>query len=171
TICAHEEGARVGVYEKADLVGGTSAWSGGQIWIPNNPHELALGKTDSREEAMIYLMSLSHGMIDEAMAAAYVDNGPEMVRFLEDRTPVTFYSIPDFPDYHPEFPGGKPQGGRTLECPPYPYGELGDWKERVQMGPYWPDVHITVGETTLGQPVSRGVDPEIKARRVANDER
>jgi len=42
-----------------------------------------------------------------------------MIDFLAKRTPVHFYSVPDFPDYHPEFPGGKPQGGRTLECPPF----------------------------------------------------
>jgi 3-oxosteroid 1-dehydrogenase len=170
-IAAHEGGARVGVFEKAETVGGTSAWSGGQIWIPNNPHEIAAGKKDSRDEALTYLMSLSHGMIDERMAAAYIDTGPEMVRFLEERTPVEFYTIPDFPDYHPEFPGGKPQGGRTLECPPFPYGELGAWKDRVGTSPYYPDFTITIGETTLGQSVPTPASPEVKAQRRKNDER
>jgi 3-oxosteroid 1-dehydrogenase len=170
-IVAHEAGARVAVFEKAETVGGTSAWSGGQIWIPNNPHQLALGKSDSREEALTYLMSLSHGMIDEKMAAAYVDTGPEMIRFLEERTPVHFYSVPDFPDYHPEFPGGKPKGGRTLECPPFPYGELGAWRDRVGPSPYYPDYTITIMETTLGQSVPTPAPPEVKARRKANDER
>src|SRR5882757_5084410 len=170
-LTAGEGGARVGVFEKAETVGGTSAWSGGQIWIPNNPHELALGKPDSREEALTYLMSLSHGMIDERMAAAYIDTGPEMIRFLEERTPVKFYPVPDFPDYHPEFPGGKPQGGRTLECPPFPYGELGEWCDRVGTSPYYPDFTITIGETTLGQSVPKPASPEVKAHRKAHDER
>jgi succinate dehydrogenase/fumarate reductase flavoprotein subunit len=170
-VTASEGGARVGVLEKAETVGGTSAWSGGQIWIPNNPHELALGKQDSREEALTYLMSLSHGMIDRRMAEAYIDTGPEMIRFLEKRTPVRFYSVPDFPDYHPEFPGGKTQGGRTLECPPFPYGELGEWRDRVGTSPYYPDFTITIGETTLGQSVPKPASPEVKARRRANDER
>jgi 3-oxosteroid 1-dehydrogenase len=170
-VAAHDGGARVGIFEKADTVGGTSAWSGGQIWIPNNPHQIAAGKKDSRAEALTYLMSLSHGMIDERMAAAYIDTGPEMIRYLEERTPVRFYTIPDFPDYHPEFPGGKPGGGRTLECPPYPYGELGVWRDRVGTSPYYPDFTITIGETTLGQSVPKPASPEVKARRVANDER
>ncbi len=170
-LTAGESGARVGVFEKADTVGGTSAWSGGQIWIPNNPHELGIGKQDSREEALTYLMSLSHGMIDERMAAAYIDTGPQMVRFLEERTPVRFYPVPDFPDYHPEFPGGKPEGGRTLECPPFPYGELGEWQDRVGTSPYYPDFTITISETTLGQSVPKPASPEVKARRKANDER
>jgi len=61
-ITAHDSGASVAVYEKAQTVGGTSAWSGGQIWIPINPHQLALGKPDSRDDALTYLNALSHGM-------------------------------------------------------------------------------------------------------------
>jgi 3-oxosteroid 1-dehydrogenase len=170
-IAAHEGGARTALFEKADTVGGTSAWSGGQLWIPINPHQLALGKSDSREEALTYLRALSHGMIDPDMAATYVDTGPEMIRFLEARTPVKFVSVPDFPDYHPEFPGGKPMGGRTLECPTFPYGELGAWKDRVGVSPYYPDFTMTIGETTLGQPIPQPASPEVKALRKANDER
>ena len=170
-IAAHDHGARVAVFEKAATVGGTSAWSGGQLWIPNNPHQQALGKRDSRDEAMTYLMALSHGTIDAGLAAAFIDTGPEMIDWLEAHTPVSFYSIPDFPDYHPEFPGGKPQGGRTLECHLYPYAELGAWRDRVGTSPYYPDFTITIGETTLGQPVPQEVPAAEKARRRANDER
>jgi predicted oxidoreductase len=84
---------------------------------------------------------------------------------------VQFYSVPDFPDYHPEFPGGKPEGGRTLECPPFPYGELGSWRDRVGTSPYYPDFTITISETTLGRPVPAPASPEVKAHRKANDER
>jgi 3-oxosteroid 1-dehydrogenase len=52
---------RAGLFEKADTVGGTSAWSGGTVWLPNNRHEAELGFSDSREEVLTYLMSLSHG--------------------------------------------------------------------------------------------------------------
>jgi 3-oxosteroid 1-dehydrogenase len=170
-IAAHEGGASVGLFEKAETVGGTSAWSGGQIWIPNNPHELACGKQDSRAKALTYLMSLSHGMIDQKMAEAFIDTGPEMIRFLEERTPVIFYTIPEFPDYHPEFPGGMPEGGRTLECPTFPYGELGEWRDKVGTSPYYPDYTFTIGETTLGKSVPTPASPEVKAQRKANDER
>ena len=81
-ITAHEEGARVGVFEKADLVGGTSAWSGGQVWIPNNRQMAALGKADSRDDAITYLMSMSNGLIDLGLATTFVETGPEMVGFL-----------------------------------------------------------------------------------------
>ncbi len=94
-----------------------------------------------------------------------------MIAFLEARTPVRFYTVPDFPDYHPEFPGGKPEGGRTLECPPFPYGELGAWRDRVGVSPYYPDLTMTIGETTLGRSVPEPASPEVKAHRIANDER
>ncbi|AUW58922.1 oxidoreductase [Sphingobium sp. SCG-1] len=169
-ITAHEGGARVAIFEKADKVGGTSAWSGGQIWIPNHNRQ-APDRSDSREEALTYLAALSHGMIDPAMAETYVDTGPLMVDFLEERTPAKFYAIPYLPDYHSEFPGAKREGGRTLECPPFSYQELGAWAERVQRSPYYPDATMTVGETTLGQPVPAPASPEVKARRRERDER
>src|SRR6516165_8681677 len=81
-LTAAEEGAAVAVFEKAELVGGTTAWSGGHVWIPDNPHMAEVGATDSRQDALTYIMSLSHGMIDERLAEAYVDAGPAMVRYL-----------------------------------------------------------------------------------------
>jgi len=170
-ITAHEEGARVGVFEKADLVGGTSAWSGGQVWIPNNLQMAALGKADSRDEAITYLMSMSNGLIDLALATTFVETGPEMVAFMTERTPIEFQCVPDFPDYHPEQPGGKPGGGRTLECPTFPFGELGKWRDRITISPYWPDYHVTVGETTLCQAIPQDLPDEEKRRRRDNDER
>ena len=60
-IAAAEGGARVAIVEKADQVGGTSAWSGGHVWIPDNPHMSAVGATDSPTQALTYIMSLSRG--------------------------------------------------------------------------------------------------------------
>src|SRR5215211_7947651 len=62
-IAAHEGGADVVVFEKADKVGGTTAWSGGQVWIPNNRHMHEVGVTDSREQALTYIMSLSRDLL------------------------------------------------------------------------------------------------------------
>jgi len=171
-LTAAEFGASVLLVEKGEKIGGTSAWSGGQIWIPCNPHMKAFGKQDSREQALTYLASMSNGLIDPDLAAAYVDTGPEMVDFLEKRTPVQFMVVPHFPDYHPEQPGAAARGGRTLECPVYPYGELGEWRNRVETSPYyWPHVYFTVGETSLAQAVPDPLDPAEAQRRADNDER
>jgi succinate dehydrogenase/fumarate reductase flavoprotein subunit len=170
-ITAAEGGATVGVFEKADKVGGTSAWSGGQVWIPNNPHMGEHGIEDSRDKALTYIMSLSRDLIDRKLAESYIDAGPEMVRFLEERTPVQFYSVKDMPDYHPEFPGGSPKGGRTIECPIYPYDELGDWAQKVTPSPYYPNPHITMSETPLGKSVPQPASADEIARRKIRNER
>src|SRR4249919_3731502 len=133
-IAAHEGGASVAVFEKAEQVGGTTAWSGGQVWIPNNPHMGEVGVTDSRDRAITYIMSLSRDMMERRLVEAYVDAGPEMVELLASKTPVQFYAV-GMPDYHPEFPGGSNEGGRTLECPIFAFDELGEWADRVTPSP------------------------------------
>ncbi len=168
-VAAHGHGAdRVGVFEAADLVGGTSAMSGGMIWIPCNHLMEEAGSPDSRDDALRYLDSLSHDRIIPALAEAYVDTGPEMLRWFEDHTPVVFEIVESFPDYHPEHPGGCVTGGRSLECPLFAFGELGAWQDRVvqsrQMGR-----HVVMNETTLGRGATTAVPREVIAEREAND--
>lgn len=170
-IAAHDAGARVAVVEKADLVGGTTAWSGGQVWIPVNPHMADVGVEDSRERAITYIMSLSRDLLERRLVEAFVDAGAPMIDHLESKTPVQFYAVAGMPDYHPEFPGGSPGGGRTLECPIYPFGELGEWADRVTPSPYFPDPHITMSETPLGKAVPEPPSAEEHERRVRNNER
>jgi len=170
-VIASEAGATVGLFEKAAVVGGTTAWSGGQVWIPNNPHMPELGVADSREKAIQYIMSLSRDMLDPELVEAYVDAGPEMVSLLEAKTPVQFYAVAGMPDYHPEFPGGCPEGGRTIECPIYPFADLGDWAARVTDSPYFANPHITMSETPLGKAIPDPPSEAELARRLERDER
>ena len=97
------------------------------VWIPINPHMAELGIEDSREEALTYLrLALARTHRRRPRRRRLIDAGPEMVTWLEANTPVKFQIIKDFPDYHPEHPGAKPGGGRSLECPLYPFADLGD---------------------------------------------
>lgn len=170
-VSAHEGGARVLLLEKADQLGGTTAWSGGQVWVPNNPHMAEVGASDSREQALEYILSLSRNMLEPELVEAYVDAGPQMVELLEAKTPVQFYAVGGMPDYHPEFPGGLPGGGRTLECPIYPFDELGEWSEKVGVSPYYADRRITMSETPLGKAVPQPPSHEELERRSLHDER
>ena len=133
-VRAAAEGATVGLFERDARVGGTTAWSGGMVWIPNHPHMPGIGAADSREQALTYLHSLSHGMLIDELVESLVDNGPEMVAWFEDTTCVRFQAVPDWPDYHPEHPGGLPRGGRALECPLFAFDQLGEWADRVTRG-------------------------------------
>ncbi|WP_250279882.1 FAD-dependent oxidoreductase [Frankia sp. Cppng1_Ct_nod] len=169
-LTAHDGGASVGLFEKASQVGGTSAWSGGMVWIPGNPHMAALGLHDSREEALTYLESLSHGLIEPELAAVYVDAGPEVISWLEARTPAEFRIIKNFPDYHPEHPGAMAGGGRSMECPLFPFDQLGSWAAKVTVG-YQISGNIMMSETTLGRGAPGGVPAEEMARRQVHDER
>ncbi len=158
--------ARVGLFEKADVVGGTSAMSGGMIWIPCNHHMEAVGAPDSRDDVLTYLDSLSHGMILPELAEAYVDTGPEMLRWFEDNTPVMFEIVESFPDYHPEHPGGSTTGGRSLECPLFDFNQLGEWSDRVkrgrQMSPW-----MLMNETSLGRGGTTVLPAHVTADRQA----
>jgi 3-oxosteroid 1-dehydrogenase len=169
-LAAHAGGARVGLFEKADTVGGTSAWSGGMVWIPLNHHMAEIGVEDTRESVLAYLESLSLGLIDPELAAALIDAGPEVISWLEANTPAQFQIIKDFPDYHPEHPGAARAGGRSMECPLFPFVELGEWQHRVTVGPQLSG-NILMSETSLGRGAPGGVSAQELDRRQVRDER
>ena len=112
------------------MIGGTTALSGGVCWLPCNHLAAEAGLHDSREDALAYLRSLSHGMISEDLAEALVDGTPKVLEFLETKTPLRFQLLP-IPDYHAERPGGKPRGGRSIEPTTTAFDELGDWGPRI----------------------------------------
>jgi 3-oxosteroid 1-dehydrogenase len=166
---AAADGARVGLFEKADQVGGTTAWSGGVAWLPGNRHQREPGLEDSRDQVLTYLTALSHGLIDPALAAVFVDTAPEVVDWLEDSSPVVFETVRGLSDYHPEHPGGRREG-RSVECPLFPFDELGAWAGRVARG-YQLRGEIAMSETPLGRRAPDGVPREELRRRQERDER
>jgi len=167
---AASKGASVGIYEKAAKLGGTTAWSGGHVWIPNNPPEAGLGISDSAEEAMSYLNSLGRGVLEDKFARAYVHDGPRMVEYLDREAHTGFYVCVGFPDYHAQNPGGKPGGGRTIETGLFPFDELGEWADLVEQSPYL-DGRLVMTETLLGSAVPQPPSDEERARRAVHDER
>jgi succinate dehydrogenase/fumarate reductase flavoprotein subunit len=114
-IRAHDLGLSTVVLEKADKIGGgTSLGTPGALWMPCNHHMLEMGLSDSRDEALMYIRHISAGRHDEEVLAAYLDNGPEVLRYLEEHTPLRLMCPPYGQDYYPDAPGGK-KGGRYLE--------------------------------------------------------
>ncbi len=129
-------GARVTVLEKTDLIGGTTAISGGGAWVPCNPVMAEVGLEDSREAALTYLRACTGEAGDEAMHEALVDTGPEMVRLLLDAG-IPFQAWPaegGAIDYRGWLPGGM-RGGRTIEVLGFSVSELGEWADKLRKAP------------------------------------
>ena len=129
-LCNWEMGTRdVLIIEKTDKVGGTSATSGGGIWIPANHYAKACGAEDSAQDAKKYLMGTLFGEdVPEEMIDAYIEQSPQMLKFLADRTDVVYESLEHYPDYYTNYEGAK-SGHRSLEPKPIDMSELGDdWK-------------------------------------------
>ncbi len=121
---AAAEGLRVLLLEKAPLVGGTTAISGGMVWCPNNPKMAAVGRTDSRAAAETYLANTVPGPPDGALRTAFLDHANEAIAYLEANTAVRLRPVPTYPDYYPDLPGAT-LGGRVLEPEPFDGRALG----------------------------------------------
>jgi 3-oxosteroid 1-dehydrogenase len=165
-LTAAEQGASVGLFEKTDHVGGTTAISGGGCWVPGNAQMAASGIADSRHDALRYLASLSFGHIRPGFAEAFVDDGPGVFRWLESVAGLRMKIVSGYPDYHPERPGGKPGGGRTLEPELFSFRQLADWADRVVAGHR--NRHLMLSDTTLGGGTGH-LDQQVQARREAED--
>jgi succinate dehydrogenase/fumarate reductase flavoprotein subunit len=130
-LAAHETGAEVLLVEKFDRVGGTSAISGGVIWVADNPRMRAAGMEDSREDALAYFRSLDHGDLVDETIEAFVVSGPEALAFLESIDALRVSVLPGYPDYYLDRPGAKPQGSRALDHDLFALNELGEWADRI----------------------------------------
>jgi 3-oxosteroid 1-dehydrogenase len=122
-VVAASAGAKTLVVEKSELFGGTSATSGGVIWIAATAQALAGGHEDSPEEAFEYIRALSDTNVPDERIWAFVRRGREMVAWLDANTAVKVRAHP-YADYHPEMRGGK-NGWRSHEALPLHASELG----------------------------------------------
>jgi 3-oxosteroid 1-dehydrogenase len=129
-IVAADNHAKVAVIEKSDQFGGTSATSGGVIWIPASHLAKAAGADDSPDEAARYIDALASVDAEPDRIRAFVDNAPRMLAYMEERTEVRYASIP-YTDYHAELPGGK-MGWRSHDPQPIDGRRLGDDLARLR---------------------------------------
>ncbi len=127
-ITAKKFGLDVVVLEKEPFFGGTTAFSGGVVWIPGN--HLYKDTGDSREAVRTYLRGEAGNFYSDATVEAFLDNGPEMLDFFERETEVKF--VPSlYPDYHPDAPGGV-EIGRSVTAAPYDASLLGPELKRLR---------------------------------------
>lgn len=115
-ITAKKHGLSVIVIEKEPVFGGTTAFSGGVLWIPGNRQGKANNPTDTREAARRYMQAETGNGFDEEAVDAFLDAGPQMLDWFERETEVKF--VPTlYPDYHPTVDGGAEVGRSVLAAP------------------------------------------------------
>ena len=122
-ISARKHGLDVVVIEKEPVFGGTTAFSGGVLWIPGTRQGRERNPGDTREAVVDYLKHQAGAFFDAAAVEAYLDHASEMVEWFERETEVRF--VPTlYPDYHPDAPGGV-DVGRSILAAPYDARKLG----------------------------------------------
>lgn len=117
-ITARKNGASVLIVEKEPLYGGTTARSGGVLWVPCNPVSMSAGVVDTVDNARTYIRHEAGSVFNEQKVDTFLHNGPRMVEFFHRQTDVQFVAVPEFSDYHPGAPGGTP-GGRSIMAAPF----------------------------------------------------
>lgn len=123
-VTAAYEGLNVLVVEKASVYGGTTARSGGWLWIPGTKLATEQGLHEPQGAARNYLEHEATTHFDGARVDAFIENGPKAIDFFTSKTCVQFDMPPVFPDYHAEAPGGLP-GGRSMVTRPFDARQLG----------------------------------------------
>ncbi|MCK1388014.1 FAD-dependent oxidoreductase [Bradyrhizobium sp. 21] len=124
-ITARYRGLDVLIVEKEPRFGGTTARSGGWLWIPGTSLAKAYGIAETPDQARTYLRHEAGNNFDAARVDAFLSAGPEAVDFFTSKTALRFDMPLVFPDYHAEAPGGT-QGGRSMVARPFDGRELGD---------------------------------------------
>ncbi|XBB69162.1 3-oxosteroid 1-dehydrogenase [Nocardioides sp. WV_118_6] len=131
-LAASAQGLDTVLVEKSGYFGGSTARSGGGVWIPGNYALEAAGQVDpgDREAAKTYLDSIVGDVVPKQRRDTYLDRGPEVLDFLREKTPLRFTWVPEYADYLPEQPGGRPRG-RSVEPVPLDARFLGDELDRL----------------------------------------
>lgn len=129
-VTAAAQGLRVIVAEKEAVFGGTTAWSGGWMWIPRNPLATRAGIREDIEAPRMYLKNELGAQFDAAKADALLERGPEMIEFFERNTAVRFVDGNRIPDFHTT--PGAGTGGRSVCAMPFDGRELGPLIDKLR---------------------------------------
>lgn len=131
-LAAARQGLDTVLVEKSPYFGGSTARSGGGVWIPGNYALREAGQVDPGDEeaARTYLDAIVGDVVPKARRDTYLDRGPEVLDFLREHTPLRFTWVPEYADYLPEQPGGRPRG-RTVEPVPMDARFLGEELARL----------------------------------------
>jgi 3-oxosteroid 1-dehydrogenase len=169
-IAGAEAGLKVILLEKSPLLGGTTTWSLGIVWVGNSHLAGANGVVDTAADTRAYLDYLGGGRNDPEITQSYVDHAPKALHFFETVAHVPFYLVEKLPDhYYPAGEGSRPSG-RSHQVRPFEASSLGQWQTSLDRTPY------RHGRLTFEEMTSRGGmagqwDKALVAEREAKDVR
>ena len=148
-VTAAHLGLKVIVVEKDPQYGGTTAWSGGWMWVPRNPLAVEAGLLERIEKPLSYLRRELGDKFDESRALAFLNNGPRMVEFFRRHTALQFIDGNAIPDFHGHTPDAA-LGGRSICAAPF---------DARQLGARLHDLKPPLKETTLwGMGIASGAE-------------
>ncbi|MCT2097033.1 3-oxosteroid 1-dehydrogenase [Dietzia cinnamea] len=166
-LAAAKKGLSVVLVEKAPHYGGSTARSGGGVWIPNNSVLQRDGVLDTPEAARTYLRSIVGDVVPAERIDTYVDRGPEVLDFVLANSPLRLEWVKDYSDYYPEAPGGR-LGGRSVEPKPFDLRQLGSEADKLEPGYAKAPANMVVMQSDyrwlnlLQRPTTKGIRRSIK---------
>ena len=130
-LAADASGLDTLIVEKSPHFGGSTALSGGGIWVPGAPSQRKAGYVPDPDAVFEYLKQITGGMVSDARLCQYVEAAPEMMEFLQNLSPwLEFVWKPGYADYYPELPGGS-ELGSTINVPAIDLRKLGDEEQNL----------------------------------------
>lgn len=142
-------GLKVIVVEKDAQYGGTTAWSGGWMWVPRHPLALEAGLVERIEKPLSYLRRELGAQFDETRVLTFLTQAPRMVEFFRKKTALQFIDGNTIPDFHGRTPDAS-LGGRSVCAAPFDARKLG---HRLH------DLRPPLKETTLwGMGIAAGAE-------------
>ena len=124
-VVAAHLGLKVIVVEKDSQFGGTTAWSGGWMWVPRNPLAVAAGIVESIDAPLNYLRHELGDRYNEPLVRTFLENAPHMVTFFREQTALQFIDGNVIPDFHGNSPDAA-TGGRSVCAAPFDGRQLGE---------------------------------------------
>ena len=134
-LVMRKAGKSVLILEKTPVVGGTTAKSGGMMWVPNNRFIRAVEPDESAEKGLTYLNAVCENLPGSSAEkrAAYISEAPKMIDFLVEEGIALERASEFWPDYYDDAPGGC-KTSRSVVAKPFNKKELGDWEPKLRQG-------------------------------------
>ena len=160
-LAAAAAGRQVLIVEKTDVVGGSTAMSGGVLWLPDNPVSRRAGVSDSRADALRYFAEVvgdDHPSTSPERVDAFLEAIDPMIDFLEQQG-IPFRHCDGYADYYDDRPGGK-ANGRSIETELFDTTQLGPWQSRLRISETLPAIPMYTAEVapaTLGGRTARSL--------------